>query len=118
MKRQTNISKRILIFLGITIGLSNFVMAGMPWDDGLATVKGAMTGGVATTISLLGIIGAGAGLIFGGSEMGQFMKSMLSVVLVVAIIIGANSVIEVASGSAGSMTGATIAQTRSFLNQC
>jgi len=48
--------------------------SGMPWEAPLEKVKSSLSGPVAGAIALIGVVAAGAGLIFGGQEMGPFMK--------------------------------------------
>ncbi|EFO4793577.1 conjugal transfer protein TrbC [Campylobacter coli] len=90
------------LFLFLVLGLS-YVMAsttgaGLPWESPLETIKASLSGPVAFVISLLAIIGAGAGLVWGG-ELSGFIKTLIYIVLVVAVIIGANSFIGMFSGS-------------------
>lgn len=72
------------------------VMAGntsgsdMPWDDALSTLQESLTGPFAYIVSLIGIVASAGMLVFGG-EISGFLKSMLYVVLVVAVLIGANA---------------------------
>lgn len=65
----------------------------LPWEDGLTKLQESITGPVATGICLLGIVGCGAGLAFGG-EMNQFVKTAMILVLVCCLIIGANSILK------------------------
>lgn len=64
---------------------------GMPWESPLTTLKESLTGPVAFVISILAIVGAGAGLIFGGGEMSAFVKTVLYIVIVIALIMGASA---------------------------
>ena len=53
---------------------------------------------MAFAISILGIVGAGIALVFGG-EISGFIKSIIYVVLVVALIIGATNIMSIFSGT-------------------
>ncbi|MDR1649744.1 MAG: TrbC/VirB2 family protein [Synergistaceae bacterium] len=64
----------------------------MPWETGLGTLQRSITGPVATVISLVAIVGAGAALIFGGNIQG-FLRSAVYIVLVVGLIISANNLL-------------------------
>ena len=76
--------------------------ADLPWSSGLQTLQDSLTGPVAKGICLIGIVGCGAGLAFGG-EMSQFMKTILILVLVACLIMGANMLLEaLAPASSGS----------------
>ena len=72
---------------------------GMPFDDVLTKIKQSVTGRFATVASLIGIVAAGATLIFGG-DLNGFFRSMLFVVMVVAIIILANNLLTAVGSSA------------------
>jgi len=97
-----------LLFLAIALLLPSLAMAsGMPWDTGLNKIVESISGPVAGAISLLAIIAAGAGIIFAGQEMGSFIKTLLFIVIVAALIVGANSILGLVGGSAGG--GAVIA---------
>ena len=62
----------------------------MPWDDALSSLQESLTGPFAYIISLVGIVASAGALVFGG-EISGFLKSMIYVVLVVAVLIGANA---------------------------
>jgi type IV secretion system protein VirB2 len=60
----------------------------MPWEAGLKLLITSITGPVATAISLIAIVAAGAALIFGG-DMTGFMRTAVYIVLVLGIIVSA-----------------------------
>jgi type IV secretion system protein VirB2 len=63
----------------------------LPWDGPIITVVNNLTGPVATGISTVAFLSAGAALIFGGDDLGGIAKKLLYVVLGVALIVfGAN----------------------------
>ena len=62
----------------------------MPWDGPLTQLRSAATGPWAYTFSLMGIIAAGAGLVF-GADLNGFMKTIIVLVLVISVIVGANA---------------------------
>src|ERR1700739_4088638 len=66
---------------------------GLPWDGPLTTLKNDLTGPVAFTISLLAMVACGAALVFGG-EINEYVRRIIMLVLVVALITG---VVNVAS---------------------
>jgi type IV secretory pathway VirB2 component (pilin) len=74
----------------------------LPWDGPLTTLKNDITGPVAFTISLLAMVACGAALVFGG-EINEFIRRIIMLVLVVALITG---VVNVAS--ALGITGAVV----------
>ncbi len=74
--------------------------ATMPWEAPLTTIKNSLSGPVAGAISLIGVIAAGSMLMFGNSgDFSGAFRTLIWVVLVVAIIIVANNIITLVSGS-------------------
>ncbi|WP_413624693.1 TrbC/VirB2 family protein [Luteibacter sp. Lutesp34] len=63
---------------------------GLPYESGLKSLRESMRGPVPFVISLAGIVGCGAMLIFGG-EISGFMRTMVFIVLVVAVILQAEN---------------------------
>lgn len=81
------------VLSGITMLASQLAHAGpaLPWDGPITTVVNNLTGPVATGISTVAFLAAGAALIFGGDDLGGIAKKLLYVVLGVALIVfGAN----------------------------
>lgn len=70
---------------------------GLPWEGPLDTLKKSITGPVAMVVSLLGVVACGAALIFGG-EMNEFIRKIIMLVLVIALIVGAASVMSTLFG--------------------
>ena len=70
----------------------------MPYEAGLGTFRTSMTGPVPFMISLVGIIGCGAMLVFGG-EISGFLRTMVFIVLVVSIIVQASTIVRMFGGS-------------------
>ncbi|MBZ7980327.1 TrbC/VirB2 family protein [Campylobacter sp. RM12640] len=85
--------KFLLLFLifGVDYLLAS-TGSGMPWEGPLTQLKASLTGPVAFTISILAIMGTGAGLIWGG-EISGFMKSLIYVILVAAVVVAANNIL-------------------------
>jgi len=65
---------------------------GLPWEGPLAKLKQSISGPVAFVIALLGIVACGATLIWGG-EVSEFTRRIIYVVLVVCIIVFANTML-------------------------
>lgn len=65
--------------------------AALPYEVWLTALQKSATGPIAFTVSLLGIIGSGATLIFTGGEISRFMRSIIYIVLVMTLLLGANS---------------------------
>jgi type IV secretion system protein VirB2 len=62
---------------------------GLPWDSAISTLQNDLTGPVATGISVIAFLAAGAALVF-GEELGGIAKKALYVVLGVAFIVLGN----------------------------
>ena len=88
--------KYILILLLSTILLSPELMAagagGMPWEAPLVTIVTSVTGPVAFAISILGLVAAGAMLVFGG-EISNFLKVIVTLVLVISLLVFATGIL-------------------------
>ncbi len=74
---------------------------GLPWDSAVSTLQNDLTGPVATGISVIAFLAAGAQLVF-GEELGGIAKKALYVVLGVAFIVLGNKFLS-ALGLTGSM---------------
>lgn len=87
-----------VLFLFLVIGLGTLMAStatqGLPWEDPLTTIKNSITGPVAFGVSVLSIVGAGAGLVFGG-EISGFIKTIVYIVLVIAMIVGAVNIMDI-----------------------
>lgn len=67
--------------------------SGLPFEEPLTKLKDSLTGPVAFAISVIGVVAAGAMLIFGG-DMNGFMRSMVFLVLVIGLIVGSSSILS------------------------
>jgi type IV secretion system protein VirB2 len=88
--------KYLLLFLILGVGIALAATTGggegaMPWESPLSKIQDSITGPVAMGISLLAIVAAGAGLVFGG-EISGFIKTIIYIVLVIALIVAASSI--------------------------
>jgi type IV secretion system protein VirB2 len=96
---KTLLCKVLLLFVAmgivLTFGDAAFATGDskMPWETGLTALQTSITGPVATVISLIAIVGAGAALIFGGNIQG-FMRTTVYIVLVIGLIISANNILS------------------------
>jgi len=75
----------------------------LPYEDWLTSLRNSVTGPVAFTLSIVGLVIAGGVLIFGG-ELNAFFRTLIFLVLVMALIIGAQNMMSTFFG-----TGAEIA---------
>ena len=63
---------------------------GLPYESYLTKVRQSMTGTVGYTFALVGIVVAGGVLIFGG-DLNGFVRTLLLIVLVASMLVGAAS---------------------------
>ncbi len=80
--------------------LANSTGGGLPYETWLTKLQTSMTGPVAMGVSLAGILGAGGALIFAHQELGAFLKTLVFVVLVAGLLVGATTVLTWMGGSA------------------
>ena len=77
---------------------------GLPYEGWLGSLRDSITGPFAFTVAVVGIVVAGAVLIFGG-ELNGFVRTLVFIILVMSLIVGVNNLM---SGLFG--RGAEIAQ--------
>ncbi len=65
----------------------------LPFVSPLKTLQNALTGPFAMSVSLIGIVAAGAVLIFGG-DMSGFLRTLVFLVLVIALIVASSSFLK------------------------
>ena len=71
----------------------------LPYESWLVNLRNSVTGPVAFTLSIVGIVVAGGILIFGG-ELNAFFRTLIFIVLVMALLIGANNIMTNLFGGA------------------
>lgn len=79
--------------------------SGLPYEPWLDTLRRSVTGPVAFAVSIIGIVVAGAVLIFGG-DLNGFFRSIVFLVLVMSLIIGANNLMTAFFGRSAVILGA------------
>lgn len=108
LSKQTQLFWVLFSILAITLLFTPDAFAsagaggGLPYESWLGKVRNSVTGPVAFTLSIVGIVGAGALLIFGG-EINGFIKTLVFIVLVAALLVGAQNMLSTITG-----TGAVI----------
>ncbi|KFE92899.1 conjugal transfer protein TrbC [Vibrio parahaemolyticus] len=89
-----------------SIGLCSFAAnassTGLPWESPLERIVDSITGPVAFSASALGIVAGSVGLIFGG-EMDGFIRTIMMIGLVVAVIVGAINLLTMLFGVSGAL---------------
>ena len=65
----------------------------LPYEGWLANLRNSVTGPVAFTLSIVGIVIAGGVLIFGG-DLNGFFRTIIFLVLVMAFLVGAQNIMS------------------------
>ena len=79
---------------------------GLPWEAPLTTLSNSVSGPVAYGASLIGLVGAGGVLIFAGGMINEFLRAVLFLVLVIALVISGKNTLT----AFGFAAGATVSQ--------
>lgn len=120
--QSTSFMLALLLSLGVMALMSPNLQAAvgtggsLPYEGWLGALRDSVTGPVAFTFSLIGIVAAGAGLIFGG-DLNGFFRAFLVLILVMALVVGANNVLSTFFGRGAeiaSLGGAMAAQLQSL----
>jgi len=107
-----NISNRLLLIRGVALLLllvahpalaSNTSGGGLPSDDWFTKLRQSVTGPWAFTISIVGIVAAGATLIFGG-DLNGFMRTIIFIILVLSFIVAAQNTLTAITGQGAEIT--------------
>ena len=97
MPEQHSVSRICLVV--VLIMLPSLALAktsggtALPWESPLTTISTSLKGPVAYTISLLGVVAAGATLVFGG-EINDFVRRIIMLVLVVSLLVFSTTVMD------------------------
>lgn len=78
--------------------LTHASSTGMPWESPLDKFVSSITGPVAFGVSVLGLVGAGATLIFGNGDMSGFLKIVIGLVLAISFIAFAVNILSAMFG--------------------
>jgi type IV secretory pathway VirB2 component (pilin) len=83
-----------LLTIAILAPTSAFASEGtggsLPYESWLTNLRNSVSGPVAFTLSIIGIVVAGGVLIFGG-ELNGFFRTLIFIVLVMALLVGAQN---------------------------
>lgn len=82
----------------------------MPYEDGLGKLRASVTGPVAYTLSLVGIVVAGSVLIFGG-DMSGFFRTLIFLLLIIALLIGAQNFMSTTMGRGAELASSSAPHT-------
>jgi len=78
----------------------------LPYESWLTNLRNSVTGPVAFTVSIIGIVVAGGVLIFGG-ELNAFFRSLVFIVLVMALLVGAQNMMSTFFGRGAEIAALT-----------
>ncbi len=76
----------------------------MPWDSVIDTIRADITGPFASAAATLALMGAGYGLLFRSEEMSGWIKTLLGVVMAIALTIAGQNIINLFQAS-GALVG-------------
>lgn len=79
---------------------------GLPYEGWLTNLRNSVTGPVAFTLSIIGIVVAGGILIFGG-ELNGFFRTLIFIVLVMALLVGAQNMMGTFFGRGAEIASVT-----------
>jgi type IV secretion system protein TrbC len=95
----------LLLLLPHAAHASEGTGGGLPYESWLTDLRKSVTGPFAFTVSVVGIVIAGSMLIWGG-ELSGFFKTMVYIVLVMALIVGVNNVMSTFFGRGAELASA------------
>lgn len=81
----------LMLFDHCAFASTSGVSSVLPYEAWLVMFQKSLTGPVAFSIALIGIVISGASLILMGGEMSAFVRSVIYIILVMTLLIGANS---------------------------
>lgn len=97
--RRARLCIAALVLLALTVLLPQHAFASeggggqLPYESWLTNLRNSVTGPVAFTLSIVGIVIAGGVLIFGG-DLNGFFRTLFFLVLVMALLIGAQNMMS------------------------
>lgn len=103
----------VILLLAFFIFFANSAFAsegsggGLPYEGWLGKLRDSLTGPVAFGVSIIGIVVAGGVLIFGG-DMNGFFRTLVFIVLVMALLVGANNVMSQFFGRGADLADSSI----------
>ncbi|TNW17056.1 TrbC/VirB2 family protein, partial [Xylella fastidiosa] len=72
-------------------------------DEWFTRIRASVTGPFAFTVAIIGIVGAGAGLILGG-DMNGFLRTLIFIVLVLSFLVAAQNSLSAITGQGAEIT--------------
>jgi type IV secretion system protein TrbC len=83
-----------LILMPATVHASAGAGGGLPYEEWYDKLRASVTGPVAFTVSIVAMVGAGAMLIFQAGELSAFLRTMLYIALVMALLVGVQNMMS------------------------
>lgn len=112
------LNQRTTFYIGLAFFLAFLLLApqhafasegsggALPYESWLTQLRNSVTGPVAFAISIIGIVIAGGVLIFGG-ELNAFFRTLIFLVLVMALLIGAQNMMSTFFGRGAEIAALT-----------
>jgi len=106
---------QITFYLGVIFLLAFFLLipqyalaaegtgGSLPYESWLTNLRNSVTGPVAFALSIIGIVVAGGVLIFGG-DLNGFFRTLIFMVLVMALLVGAQNMMSTFFGRGAEIT--------------
>ena len=103
--KNTQPQSNTMFYVGLAVMVAIFLLAphqawasegtggSLPYEGWLANLRNSVTGPVAYTLSIIGIVVAGGVLIFGG-DLNGFFRTLIFLVLIMALLVGAQNVMS------------------------
>ena len=106
MHQLTRLNQKNFLLMGLMVlvlmlvthpALAVSAGGGLPFDSWLTKIQKSITGPFAFSAAIIGLVAAGATLIFGG-ELNGFMRSLIFFVLVLAFLVAAQNTMTAITG--------------------
>ncbi|HCJ4394770.1 TPA: TrbC/VirB2 family protein [Legionella pneumophila] len=82
---------------------------GLPFDSWLTKIQKSITGPFAFSAAIIGLVAAGATLIFGG-DMNGFMRTLVFFVLVLSFLVAAQNTMTAITGKGAEISRPTVTE--------
>ena len=96
----------LLLFLNHP-ALASTTGGGLPFDSWLTKIQKSITGPFAFSAAIIGLVAAGATLIFGG-DMNGFMRTLIFFVLVLSFLVAAQNTMTAITGKGAEISKSVI----------
>ena len=115
--KNTQTQSNTMFYVGLAVMVAIFLLAphqawasegtggSLPYEGWLTNLRNSVTGPVAFTLSIVGIVVAGGVLIFGG-DLNGFFRTLIFLVLIMALLVGAQNVMSTFFGRGAEIAAA------------